>query len=44
MGGDINVINLITANGVEAWPPQSKDDVARALIERIATTLAEDNR
>jgi phosphopantothenoylcysteine decarboxylase / phosphopantothenate---cysteine ligase len=42
MGGDINTIELITADGVEAWPPQSKDEVARALIERIATTLAED--
>jgi phosphopantothenoylcysteine decarboxylase/phosphopantothenate--cysteine ligase len=39
MGGDANTINLITATGVEAWPPQSKDDVARALIERIAAAL-----
>jgi phosphopantothenoylcysteine decarboxylase/phosphopantothenate--cysteine ligase len=44
MGGDVNTINLITASGVEAWPPQSKDEVARALIERIATALAEDKR
>jgi phosphopantothenoylcysteine decarboxylase / phosphopantothenate---cysteine ligase len=43
MGGDINTVELITADGVEAWPPQSKDEVARALIERIAATLAEDN-
>jgi phosphopantothenoylcysteine decarboxylase / phosphopantothenate---cysteine ligase len=41
MGGDINTIHLITAAGVESWPPQSKDDVARALIERIAGELAE---
>jgi phosphopantothenoylcysteine decarboxylase / phosphopantothenate---cysteine ligase len=41
MGGDSNTIELVTANGVEAWPPQSKDGVARALIERIAAALAE---
>jgi len=39
MGGDINKIDLITAAGVEAWPPQSKDAVAHALIERIAGAL-----
>jgi phosphopantothenoylcysteine decarboxylase / phosphopantothenate---cysteine ligase len=39
MGGDVNTISLITADGVESWPPQSKDDVARALIARIATAL-----
>ena len=41
MGGDVNTIHLITAAGVESWPPQSKDDVARALIARIAAALAE---
>ena len=25
MGGDINTIHLITAHGVESWPPQSKE-------------------
>ena len=30
------------ADGVEAWPPQSKDDVARMLIERIAAALEGD--
>ena len=39
MGGDVNTIHLVTAAGVESWPPQSKDDVARALIERIAAAL-----
>jgi phosphopantothenoylcysteine decarboxylase/phosphopantothenate--cysteine ligase len=43
MGGDANTITLITATGVEAWPPQSKDDVAHALIERIAKSLADVN-
>ena len=41
MGGDSNTIHLISATGVESWPPQSKEDVARALIERIAAALAE---
>src|SRR5271155_456532 len=35
MGGDVNTIHLISANGVEDWPSQSKDEVARALIARI---------
>jgi phosphopantothenoylcysteine decarboxylase/phosphopantothenate--cysteine ligase len=39
MGGENNTVHLVTASGVESWPPQSKDDVARALIERIATTI-----
>jgi phosphopantothenoylcysteine decarboxylase / phosphopantothenate---cysteine ligase len=39
MGGDVNTIHLITAAGVESWPPQSKDDVARALIARVAATF-----
>jgi len=25
---------------VESWPPQSKEEVARALVVRIAETLA----
>ena len=44
MGGDSNTIHLITATGVESWPPQSKDDVARTLIERIAAALAGDRK
>ncbi len=44
MGGDSNTVALITANGAESWPPQSKDDVAAMLIARIADALkAEDN-
>jgi phosphopantothenoylcysteine decarboxylase/phosphopantothenate--cysteine ligase len=39
MGGDVNTIHLISAAGVENWPPQSKDDVARMLIERIGAAL-----
>jgi phosphopantothenoylcysteine decarboxylase/phosphopantothenate--cysteine ligase len=44
MGGDTNTIHLITPTGVEAWPPQSKDDVARTLIGRIAAALAGDKK
>ncbi len=41
MGGDINTVHLVSAEGVESWPPRSKEDVARALIERIAASLKE---
>jgi hypothetical protein len=34
-------VHLISADGTESWPPQSKDDVARMLIARIAAALAE---
>jgi phosphopantothenoylcysteine decarboxylase/phosphopantothenate--cysteine ligase len=40
MGGDSNRVHLITSAGVESWPPQSKDAVARALVGRIAAALA----
>ena len=39
MGGDTNAIHLISAAGVEDWPPQSKDAVAQALVVRIADVL-----
>jgi phosphopantothenoylcysteine decarboxylase / phosphopantothenate---cysteine ligase len=39
MGGDRNTIHLVTAAGVEDWPTQSKDEVARMLVARIAATL-----
>jgi phosphopantothenoylcysteine decarboxylase/phosphopantothenate--cysteine ligase len=39
MGGDSNTIQLVTTSGVEAWPPQSKQDVAAMLIARIAEEL-----
>ena len=44
MGGDTNTIHVVTADGVEFWPPQSKDEVARALVERIAAALTEKKR
>jgi phosphopantothenoylcysteine decarboxylase/phosphopantothenate--cysteine ligase len=39
MGGDSNTIHLVTASGVESWPPQAKDRVAHLLVERIAAAL-----
>ena len=39
MGGEMNSVQLVTADGVESWPPQSKDEVARAIVTRIATAL-----
>jgi phosphopantothenoylcysteine decarboxylase/phosphopantothenate--cysteine ligase len=39
-GGDSNTIHLVTADGVESWPTQTKDEVAAALIRRIAATLS----
>jgi phosphopantothenoylcysteine decarboxylase/phosphopantothenate--cysteine ligase len=39
MGGDRNTVHLVTAGGVESWPSQSKDEVARHLIRRIAAAL-----
>ena len=41
MGGDMNAIHLISAAGVEDWPPQSKDAVAQALVGRIADALSQ---
>jgi phosphopantothenoylcysteine decarboxylase/phosphopantothenate--cysteine ligase len=43
MGGDRNTVHLVTADGVESWPPQSKEEVARALVARIARALAAAN-
>jgi phosphopantothenoylcysteine decarboxylase/phosphopantothenate--cysteine ligase len=40
MGGEINSVHLVTADGVESWPLQSKEEVGRALVSRIATALA----
>ena len=39
MGGDRNTIQLVTAEGIESWPTQSKEEAAAALIARIAESL-----
>jgi phosphopantothenoylcysteine decarboxylase/phosphopantothenate--cysteine ligase len=36
MGGDRNAVALVSTKGVENWPSQSKEDVARMLVARIA--------
>jgi phosphopantothenoylcysteine decarboxylase/phosphopantothenate--cysteine ligase len=41
MGGDSNTIELVTADGVDSWPPQTKEDVAAMLIEHIVAALKE---
>jgi phosphopantothenoylcysteine decarboxylase / phosphopantothenate---cysteine ligase len=40
MGGDRNTVYLVTPDGVESWPPQSKEEVAAGLVARIAAALA----
>jgi len=44
MGGDTNTIQMVSASGVESWPPQSKEAVATTLIERVAAALMETKR
>jgi len=39
MGGTRNRVHLVTADGVEDWPEASKDEVARRLMERVASAL-----
>ncbi len=39
MGGDRNTVMLVTRDGVENWKPQSKDDVAKHLVARIAQSF-----
>jgi len=42
MGGDRNTVHLVSASGVEDWPEMSKQDVAEALMMRIARHLGAD--
>jgi phosphopantothenoylcysteine decarboxylase/phosphopantothenate--cysteine ligase len=39
MGGDSNTVHLVTPEGVEDWPPQTKEAVADTLVARIAAAL-----
>jgi phosphopantothenoylcysteine decarboxylase/phosphopantothenate--cysteine ligase len=39
MGGDRNTITLVRASGIETWKPQSKGEVAAALVMHIAEAL-----
>jgi phosphopantothenoylcysteine decarboxylase/phosphopantothenate--cysteine ligase len=40
-GGEKNTVHLVTGQGVEDWPTESKDVVAARLAERIAAYLQE---
>lgn len=39
MGGDANLVHLVTESGVESWERLAKVDVARRLAQRIADAL-----
>jgi len=39
MGGHRNRVHLVTGDGVEDWPEDSKEEVARRLVARIADAL-----
>ena len=39
MGGHRNRVHLVTGEAVEDWPEDSKEEVARRLIERVAKAL-----
>ncbi len=39
MGGDFNVITLVTSQGVETWPKLSKYEVGIRLAERISNAI-----
>lgn len=39
MGGDRNVVRIVSADGVDEWPEMSKDEVAARLADVIATRL-----
>jgi phosphopantothenoylcysteine decarboxylase / phosphopantothenate---cysteine ligase len=41
MGGDSNTIHLVTREGVDTWPSQTKDEVARRLVARVVAALTE---
>jgi phosphopantothenoylcysteine decarboxylase / phosphopantothenate---cysteine ligase len=39
MGGDNTEVHLLTPNGVEDWPPMTKDELAMRLLVRAADAL-----
>jgi len=39
MGGAANTVHIVTSKGVESLPEMPKEDVARALVEKIADAL-----
>jgi phosphopantothenoylcysteine decarboxylase/phosphopantothenate--cysteine ligase len=43
MGGEMNEVHLVTAEGVEHWQAAPKEEVARRLAERVADALGTGN-
>jgi phosphopantothenoylcysteine decarboxylase/phosphopantothenate--cysteine ligase len=41
MGGSANKVHIVTVEGIEELPEMPKEDVGRAIVERIALALAE---
>lgn len=41
MGGDVNAVHIVTADGVVSLPEMPKEDVGRALVARIAESIAD---
>lgn len=39
MGGEVNAVHIVTGEGVESLPEMPKDEVAMAIVERIAKAL-----
>lgn len=39
MGGHRNRVHLVTEDGIDDWPEDSKEEVARRLVEKIAKRL-----
>lgn len=39
MGGHRNRVHLVTEDGIDDWPEESKEEVARRLVEKIAKRL-----
>ncbi len=39
MGGHRNRVHLVTEDGIDDWPEDSKEEVARRLVEKIARRL-----
>ncbi len=39
MGGEENTVHIVTSKGVESLPEMPKEDVGRALVEKIAASL-----
>ncbi|MFD1106614.1 bifunctional phosphopantothenoylcysteine decarboxylase/phosphopantothenate--cysteine ligase CoaBC [Sphingobium olei] len=40
MGGDSNTVQIVSAAGIDRWPPMFKHQVANALIQKVADALS----